>query len=110
MEAPVQAGPVTWPLSAKRDVESNFLYVRDIALNINIQLCGLEIIPIADMQLDGWNWTTFISRIYLDCYSISPKALTDLAEYSASWEYGIVSTGQEISCRRLSTIFTETRY
>jgi len=53
MEAPVQAGPVTWPLSAKRDVESNFLYVRDIALNINIQLCGLEIIPIADMQLDG---------------------------------------------------------
>jgi len=38
MEAPVQAGPVTWPLSGKRDVESNCLYVRDIALNINIQI------------------------------------------------------------------------
>jgi len=51
MEAPAQAGPVTWPLSGKRDVESNFLYVRDIALSINIQMCGLEIILIADMQL-----------------------------------------------------------
>jgi len=53
MEAPVQAGPVTWPLSRKRDVESNFLHVRDVAPNINIQMCGLEIVLIADMQLDG---------------------------------------------------------
>ena len=53
MEAPVPAGPVTWPLSAKRDVESNFLCVRDVAVNVNIQTCGLEIILIADMPLDG---------------------------------------------------------
>lgn len=51
MEAPVKAAPVT-SLSGKRDVESNFLYIRDIALNINFQMCGLEIISIADMQLD----------------------------------------------------------
>jgi hypothetical protein len=112
MEAPVKASPVTWSLSGKRDVESNFLYLRDIALNVSIQMCGLEIISIADMQLAGWEWWTCISWIYLTCYNVSPKALTDPTEYtySASWKYGVVSTGQEISCRRFSSLFTRTLY
>jgi hypothetical protein len=52
MEVPVKAAPVTWPLSGKRDIGNNFLYVRDAVLNINIQMCVFEIIPISDMQLD----------------------------------------------------------